>query len=479
MVLLVDEQRIIPQQTKNELYPSNYNYSQKINHEYTLINNTLTGALDIINTGVWDLIKERKFTGISSDILSKLSKRGYFYSSLKKEDTILKELCSNYIKKAFQKPRRIVFCPSYQCNLKCIYCFQEDLPHNPHKFMSRDILYDSIKAARKISEEKSGKIDSIELFGGEPLLLKNKTLLEEIFKFAEEKNASITIVTNGVMVKNLLDILLPVKDKIDMLQITIDGPGYIHDGRRKFASGRGSFNKISESIDILLKNNINTCIRVNMDGSNIDYLPQFYNYIKKKKWVSSPNLKIKPALVTDHSTLEYNNIIIPEEILLEKLISIYDSYPELEEEFGFYAFKPLRHLIDILNGAPNVSPKFFNCESNILEMVIFCPDGYMYACGESIGKPEYAIGKFSPGLQFYPDKKKIWTERSILNIDKCKNCNFAPLCGGGCAYSSLLVYGDSNHPVCERFRKVLDTFIDLRGEKIFSEYLKEQKVPEF
>src|SRR4030065_753650 len=448
------------------LLPSNYNYSKKINSGYTLINNTLTGALDVVENNIWGLAEENKFNSISPDILSKLINRGYFYSDLKKEDGIMATLYDSYLKKASSRPLRFVFCPSYQCNLRCIYCFQADLPYNPHKFMSKEILDDSIKAAENISKKKSGKIDSIELFGGEPLLEKNKPFIKKIIKFAEEKNAPTAIVTNGVNVKDFIDILSPVKEIIVMIQITIDGPAEIHNKRRKFPSGKGSFNRISEGIDLLLKNNIKTSVRINIDSTNVDYLPDLYKYINKKGWLENQNFKIKPALITDHSTLDYDDIIIPAEKLLERLIKIYDKYPELEDLFGFYAFKSLRHILDIVSGAPNVSPKFFNCESNILELNVFCPDGYIYACGESIGKPDYAIGKFSPRLEFYPDKEKLWTERTILNIKKCRTCKFAPLCGGGCAFSSILIYKNNSQPICERYQEVMDTLLRRRGEKI-------------
>ncbi|GAI95132.1 unnamed protein product, partial [marine sediment metagenome] len=216
--------------------------------------------------------------------------------------------------------------------------------------MSSKTLDYAINAAEEISKEKSGKVDSVELFGGEPLLLRNKPLLKKIFKFAKEKDAPITIITNGVMAKDFTDILLPVKEKIKMLQITVDGPPEIHDKRRKYPSGKGSFGKISESIDSLLKNNINTNVRVNIDNTNIEYLPDLYEYISKKNWIKNPDFNIMLALVTDHSTMDYDNIIIPEEKLLERLIKVYDKYPELEDTFGFYKFKPLRHILDIVKG---------------------------------------------------------------------------------------------------------------------------------
>ena len=454
-----------------KLFPSSYNYYFRLNSRYTLINNTLTGALDIVESDIWSLVIGKKFNSINANHLSNLIDRGYLYHDLKREDEILVKLYNSYIKKASSRPLRFVFCPSYQCNLRCIYCFETELPSNPNKFMSERILDDSINAANKISKEKSGKVDSVELFGGEPLLLKNKPLIKKILKFAKDKDAPITIITNGVMAKDFINILLPVKEKIEMLQITIDGPPEIHDKRRKYPSGKGSFNEISKSIDLLLKNNIHTNVRVNIDNTNIEYLPDMYEYISKKNWIKHPDFNIMLALVTDHSTLNYNNVIIPEEKLLERLIKVYDKYPVLEDTFGFYKFKPLRHILDITGGAPNVSPKFFNCESNLLELNVFCPDGYIYACGESIGKPDYAIGKFSPELEFYSDKKKLWTERTILNIEKCRTCKFAPICGGGCAYSSILIYKDNSKPICERYQEVLDTFLRLRGEKILKKYI--------
>lgn len=274
-------------------FPSNYNYFCNFDYRYTLINNTLTGALDIIENDIWSLVTSRKFNSISADILSKLESRGYFYSDLKKEDEILVKLYNSYIKKASSRPLRFVFCPSYQCNLSCIYCFEKELPSNPNKFMSSKTLEDAINTAEEISKEKSGKVDSVELFGGEPLLIKNKPLIKKILKFARDKDAPITIVTNGVMAKDFIDILLPVKEKIEMLQITIDGPPEIHDRRRKHPSGKGSFDEISKSIDLLLKNNINTNIRVNIDNTNIEHIFNLYEYVSKKGWLKHPNFSIK------------------------------------------------------------------------------------------------------------------------------------------------------------------------------------------
>ncbi len=445
---------------------SKYNFSRKINQNYTLINNTLTGAVDIIENRIWDSVRDPAHIG--SNPLSSLMERGYLYYDLKEEEKLFKKIFNSYLKKAKSRPIRYVFCPTYQCNLNCSYCFEKALPQ---KSMDTKMLERAIKAAEIISENHSNRMEAVELFGGEPLLLKCKLLVEKILEFAASKDTIITIVTNGVKVHRFIDILKPYRENIEMLQITIDGPSQIHDKRRKYRTGRGSFSEIVNSIRLLLENRININVRVNIDKSNIESLPDLYHFIDRQGWLKHPNFSIRLAEVTDHSSTECAGNLIEPEKLLKKLIKVYREHPYLEDLFGYYIFKPLRHLLDILGGAPNVSPKFFNCESNLLELNIFCPDGLIYVCGESIGNPDMAIGRFDPSLEFFGDKKSLWIGRNVLTLEECRNCKFGPICGGGCMYSSILVHGDCRKPVCERYKEVLDTYIDYKGSEILNTFL--------
>ena len=455
-----------------KLYSSKYNYCGKINSQYSFTNNTLTGAVDIIENDIWQLAEQGKFELIEKYPLSNLIERGYFYNNPDEEKKLLAKLYGNYMQKATSRPIRFIFCPSYYCNLKCTYCFEKNFSYyNSHQFMSDEIFTKSIDTMEKLAEKFSGKVYSIELFGGEPLLNRTKRMIGKILELANSKKTSITIVTNGVNIEKLIDTLSPHKDNIEYLQITIDGPPGIHNERRKYRSGRETFDKISSGIDLLIKNNLKTKIRVNVDYTNIEHLPELYEYMNSKKWTTNKNIRSQLSLITDHSSLEYSDVIVPEEILLQKLIDIYNLYPELEKAFGYNIFKPLRHILDIIKGAPNISPKFINCETNLLELHIFCPDGLIYACPESIGNPEFAIGKFYPDLEYYEDKVNLWKERTILNIPKCRECKFSPICGGGCSYSSFLIYKGEKTPVCERYQEVLDTFFRLRGEKILKKYM--------
>jgi sulfatase maturation enzyme AslB (radical SAM superfamily) len=55
-------------------------------------------------------------------------------------------------------------------------------------------------------------------------------------------------------------------------------------------------------------------------------------------------------------------------------------------------------------------------------------------------------------------------------MEKCIECKFAPICGGGCPISSIIISG-GEEPVCERYQEVLDTYLYHRGKKILKSFL--------
>ncbi len=93
----------------------------------------------------------------------------------------------------------------------------------------------------------------------------------------------------------------------------------------------------------------------------------------------------------------------------------------------------------------------------------------IYICPESIGNKDIAIGRFYPELELYEDKMSLWRNRDIISMEKCRECSFALICGGGCPFASIATSG-GKEPVCERFQEVLDTFLKHRGDKIVERF---------
>ena len=90
--------------------------------------------------------------------------------------------------------------------------------------MDDEILDRAMSTMQDIRNIQKKEISTIELFGGEPLLKRTRNLVSKILRFSHEQNITISIITNGVMAKDFIDILMPVRKNIEMLQITLDGP---------------------------------------------------------------------------------------------------------------------------------------------------------------------------------------------------------------------------------------------------------------
>src|SRR5712691_4093780 len=113
-----------------------------------------------------------------------------------------------------------VLMPTYDCNLRCFYCFQDHMRSNPEfsyllKRMTHpmvDRIFDAmpnIEAIHGISQE-DGYLRPITLFGGEPLLRENRDLIEHILQRARQGGTqSCSVVTNGTDLDACADLLGP------------------------------------------------------------------------------------------------------------------------------------------------------------------------------------------------------------------------------------------------------------------------------
>ncbi len=84
-------------------------------------------------------------------------------------------------------------------------------------------------------------------------------------------------------------------------------------------------------------------------------------------------------------------------------------------------------------------------------MLLFDPFGDMYACWDLVGKPEHAVGRYAPKLAFDEQRLNLWRGHTVGAIPQCRECKFALLHGGGCAYLALGETGTLLSPHCEGF----------------------------
>lgn len=453
---------------------SRYITIQKLKEDRYIMINALSGAIDVIDEKsmiIMEKIKTNKYIyrKEDDDFLEQLSKRGYLFESVEAEQAYIEKVYGLYSKVIDRKMAKIVICPTLSCNLRCVYCFESEEIKSSKKVMSVEEIDDIFSHIETILIQKKLQGYEIELFGGEPLLPVTYDANERIFELARERGKVVSIISNGTHIGYYEKLLRKYRDCIDNIQITIDGIKAIHDKRRIKIDKSGTFEVIVSGIDKLLEIGIKVGVRINLDRENIDYLKELVTYFEEKGWNESKYFHADVAPVVDHTCDQLSTDIMKENEIIKKIQHDFPCYSE-KGYFKFNLFRVLNHINDVLNNKEDkISiPSFHYCEGNRMEFYVFSPDGYVYLCPEAVGSVEARIGEFGKELELY-DTISHWENRNILTIEKCKTCEIAPFCGGGCPFASLKVNKDINIPVCDDSKEVLKDYIESIKDSILAE----------
>ncbi len=143
-----------------------------------------------------------------------------------------------------------------KCNLNCKYCFEKKKSFN-------DIDFDkAISLLTKDGKFIDFAIENFYIFGGEPFM--NLDFIEKLVHYIDDemlisskkksqykKSIFGNLITNGTLLDKHIDFLRRYKDYGITLQVSVDGPEYIHDENRVDFNNRGSFKKIIDNLSLL------------------------------------------------------------------------------------------------------------------------------------------------------------------------------------------------------------------------------------
>ena len=245
--------------------------------------------------GEWEDEPDHEACGApSAETISVLEEQGYLTElSVEQEEAFFGQLTVKLHERALQRPPSYIFMPTYDCNLRCSYCYQDHMRSDcSFKHLLRSMrrpMVDRIFAAMAKIESLHG-LDpqvpvrrNIGFFGGEPLLAENHAIVEYIVdKAIALGEVDLWAVTNGTELEAYRDLLGP--GRIARLQITLDGPPEQHDRRRVHADGSGSFERIAENITMALELGVEVSVRLNIDRTNIGDLPALADEIVARGW---------------------------------------------------------------------------------------------------------------------------------------------------------------------------------------------------
>lgn len=332
---------------------------------------------------------------------------------------------------------------NFDCNFACIYCYEGDM--KGRLYMSEQTAEQLVAfIKRKFTAGKKNLV--VDFYGGEPLLSTGLivALSQELKNFAEGRGAAyrFSLITNGALLKPKVAEQLAALG-CDHVKITLDGPPEVHDRYRPFRSGAGSF-------DVIINNIRETCDLLSIGiGGNFD----------RTTWRQFPRLLDrleKEGLTPDKIAAVKFDPISNRPAGTGALTDYHGGCMDINEPWLIEAGSFLRAAV-LKRGyhTPKPRPMFCLVENRNACVVNF--DGLIYKCPAFIGQTGYAAGDLAAGLHDYSAAYRldIWKNR------ECAECEYLPLCFGGCRYMTFVRNGSIDGVDCKRayLDATLETFI--------------------
>ncbi len=291
-----------------------------------------------------------------------------------------------------------------RCNLDCKYCY--------FKKSSGDQVLSPEEVLNKIKDFKS-----VVFTGGEPLL--NYNWIKEFLTLKMEKNITfdeVILFTNGTLLND--EIVQFLKEHNVVVNVSLDGPGFVHDFYRVFPDGSSSFDLVMRGIELLKKYKVRfytTSVLSHFSYNKINRIINFSSSLGFKQMGFSMfthpfNYTLKP--------LSIDEIKVANDQLLEYQKRFFNE--KLDLFVNPFSFVPLPIFIKdyyILNNKFVVRPCFSGLENFTLNV-----DGKVFPCQEAINHPNLKFFNLSEIDSFSDIKdlilKKYYYFISKLSFDK-------------------------------------------------------------
>jgi uncharacterized protein len=450
----------------------------------------VSGSLDIISDSLGSLLEStisqsphlanKLLPQVDPEVQAHWREQGYVTElSIEAERALVVELAGAIHEAVARKPVFMIV-PNLDCNYRCTYCFERPLQNGLNilnsnishhlgnvvmNFEAARSAYSAIATLQQQAGLPSG--GQLILYGGEPLDKRNDAIVREIVRLGRIDGFTFAAITNGHDLDNYLDLL--GKKSIEQVQVSIDGPKRVHDKRRIYLGNESSFDRLVKNIKSALEfTSVEMQIRVHVDPSNISLFGELLDFFGTLGWIDNPQVVIYSntvyskdktgSVITGFEVAEIDRML---RAMVHPFRNVYTSAPDIHAT---------RAMEGVFANGQRFSIKGTYCSANSGNY-IFAPDGAIYACWESVGKECSRIGWFTgrEGLTLDPRATERWFNRSIATLPACQQCQYALICGGGCAQYAEYKTGTLYSPYCDDFQRTFRSTLAHACDKHFND----------
>lgn len=350
---------------------------------------------------------------------------------------------------------RLVLNLSNDCNLACKYCYANGGSYQSESAMMSEAT--AIKALDRFYEQYE-VIESIQLFGGEPLLNVPviRTVLEYIEEIASqgriEAKPTIGIVTNGML---LHDEVINLIQKYDMkVTVSIDGGEKIHDCNRVDNEGHGSYAHVMKNVSKLReRTNQPETIEVTYNKQHEVHGVSVLDAVRQINADSPGSYFHVTPVSTPISELQLDNYVS----FISSVDDVFDTYEAME---------PVNYsLVDrFIKGIREKKQSHYICTAGF-DTLSVAVDGTVYPCFMFTDEGSLAMGSiYDQNLFKHEDfikHQKQYLHMNKLNNKNCSSCMLQRLCTGclGVNYYETGQIDQLHEPTCNMYVRMAERVV--------------------
>lgn len=363
-----------------------------------------------------------------------------------------------------------IFTITYDCNLRCSYCYQQ---HD--KYLKRQLITETdLKAILSIIEKfildyPDWSID-LGLFGGEPLLPENEKIIDMIFDFCKKYRLQIDITTNGCFLKYYLKKLIIYRNFISGINLTVDSSEFNENTRKSLK--HTNYNTgiyILGFVKLLIEYGVFVNLSSNIDLDTIYTIEDTYLYLKNNEYIDNENFRWSIGRVDDRLyETNYPKIISETRLILEVL--------KLREKYNTDKIIPafIKSTYNLCNFLGlNLNQYEFRgtynycwASSNKDKVYYIDNDLNVFRCTYTVGRNKFKKFLFSKN-NLYVDLNKD-DSMTYLDYKECIDCKYGGLCSGGCKLSHSVNF----KKMCDYEKENIDEFLNLIFKEKFLNILE-------
>ncbi|GLW34945.1 radical SAM protein [Actinoplanes regularis] len=410
-------------------------------HAIVLALNTCYGTVVELSEETYRRLGEP--AGLPADVLSALAD-GWIVTALSPEterDAFARELHRRG-RAALDAPPRVYLMPSYDCNLKCVYCFQHGIRRTtPSVTMSESVALAALDHAVAVLGDHPREVT---LYGGEALSPDNRAVVEFLCRAARERGIRLMASTHAWNLDRYEDLLGPAG--IEAIHVTVDGPAATHDRLRVGPRGARTYETIMRHIGLALGRGTRVRMRVNVNHRVLEELGTLRDELAAGGLLGNPLFSAYLAPMFDTKAhVDAGNTVLSRSLVGEAALAARLG-GSTELATAFCGYPPTYDRVAAALAAMPPLPAVGNCCYGT-PTVVLDPRGDVYPCVFLAGETRFAAGSYLGGGSA-PERSSGWVGEGTGRCGET-GCKFALYCGGGSPYDSFARQGSTQPRSCD------------------------------